>query len=101
MKLYTDEVYNRLEEKGFADLLDLQRYISDFLINNGQIIYKIGEHYYRMPAIDVARGEVRLIEVDKEGTYLYDEEGKTLKRKMPIAKFEDMAQIEKVLTDDC
>ena len=54
-----------------------------------------------MPAIDVARGEVRLIEVDKEGTYLYDEEGKTLKRKMPIAKFEDMAQIEKVLTDDC
>lgn len=90
--VYYDAVYLALEEKGFESLKEVRDYIGQFLIMPSDCLYRIEEHLYKIVAIDIYRMEVRLLETDMEGSFLYDGDDKTIKRRLRIEKFEKMAE---------
>lgn len=48
--------------------------------------------YYRMPIIDLKLREVRLVETDHKGNYLYDEKGKKIKSNISVVYFGEHLQ---------
>jgi hypothetical protein len=50
-----------------------------FILDRKNVLYYMKFKFYRMPIIDLKRREVRLVETDHKGNYLYDEKGKKIK----------------------
>lgn len=63
------------------------------IFNRSKILYAIGNQYYLMPVFDSHYEITRLVEVNSEGDYLYDEDGKTIKRDIPLVDFRRLAKV--------
>ena len=58
-----------------------------FIFDRRNVIYSIDSKFYRLPIIDLENRVLRLVETDDTGKYLYDENGKKIKRNVSIYYF--------------